>query len=50
VPPDSRAMECGGLSIAGDKDIDVSTGDDPEIAIKLYGLFSDAKVIDRPRA
>ena len=40
----------GGLSLIGDKEIDLSPGDGPEISIKVYGLFSDVKVTDRSRA
>jgi hypothetical protein len=47
VPPGSRITE-GGLSLVGDKEIEVSPGDGPVIAIKVYGLFSDVKVTDRP--
>jgi hypothetical protein len=49
VPPGARINERG-LSLIGDKEIDLSPGDGPEISIKVYGLFSDVKVTDRPRA
>jgi hypothetical protein len=47
VPPGSRVRE-GGLSLLGDRDIEVTPGDGPEIQIKVYGLFSDVKVTDKP--
>ncbi len=48
VPPGSRVRESG-LSLLGDRKIEVTAGDGPEIQIKVYGLFSDVKVTDRPR-
>ena len=48
VPPGSRVRERG-FSLLGDREIQVTAGDGPEIQIKVYGLFSDVKVTDRPR-
>jgi hypothetical protein len=48
VPPGSRVRE-GGFSLLSDRQIQVSSGDGPEIQVKVYGLFSDVKVTDRPR-
>jgi hypothetical protein len=48
VPPGSRVRE-GGLSLLGDRQIEVAPGDGPEIQIKVYGLFSDVKVTDQPK-
>ena len=45
VPPGSRVKESG-LSLLGDRRIEVAPGDGPEIQIKVYGLFSDVKVTD----
>jgi hypothetical protein len=47
VPPGSRVRE-GGFSLLGDRQVEVSSGDSPEIQIKVYGLFSDVKVTDQP--
>jgi hypothetical protein len=47
VPPGARITE-GGLSLIGDKEIELNPGEGPEISIKVYGLFSDVKVSDRP--
>lgn len=47
VPPGSRVQE-GGFSLLGDRQIEVAPGDGPEIRVKVYGLFSDVKVTDRP--
>jgi len=47
VPPGSRVRESG-LSLFCDREVEVSAGDGPEIQIKVYGLFSDVKVTDRP--
>jgi hypothetical protein len=48
VPPGSRVKE-GGFSLLGDRQIEVTSGDGPEIQVKVYGLFSDVKVTDRPK-
>jgi hypothetical protein len=48
VPAGSRVRESG-LSLLGDRRIEVTAGDGPEVQIKVYGLFSDVKVTDRPR-
>jgi hypothetical protein len=47
VPPGSRVRE-GGFSLLGDRLIEVSSGDGPEIQVKVYGLFSDVKITDQP--
>ena len=47
VPPGSRVNE-GGFSLAGDREIKVTPGDGPEIQLKVYGLFSDVKVVEQP--
>jgi hypothetical protein len=47
VPPGSRVRE-GGFSLLGDRQIEVTSGDGPEIQVKVYGLFSDVKVTDQP--
>jgi hypothetical protein len=47
VPPGSRVTG-GGLSVFGDRKIEVSAGDGPEIRIDGYSLFGDVKVSDRP--
>jgi hypothetical protein len=48
VPPGSRVRETG-LSLLGDRRIEVAPGDGPEIQIKVYSLFSDVRVTDQPR-
>jgi hypothetical protein len=48
VPSGSRVRE-GGFSLLGDRQIEVSTGDGPEIQVKVYGLFSDVKITDQPK-
>ena len=45
VPPGSRVRERG-LSLLGDRRIEVSSGDGPEIQLKVWGLFSDVTVTD----
>jgi hypothetical protein len=47
VPAGSRVRE-GGFSLLGDRQIQVTAGDGPEIQVKVYGLFSDVKVTDQP--
>jgi hypothetical protein len=47
VPPGSRVRE-GGFSLLGDRQIEVTSGDGPEIQVKVYGLFSDVKATDQP--
>jgi hypothetical protein len=47
VPPGSRVTG-GGLSVFGDRKIEVSLGDGPEIRIDGYSLFGDITVSDRP--
>jgi len=47
VPPGSRVRESG-LSLFGDREIRVASGDGPEIQVKVYGRFSDVKITDRP--
>jgi hypothetical protein len=47
VPPGSRVRETG-LSLLGDRDIEVTPGDGPEIQVKVYGLFVDVKITDKP--
>jgi hypothetical protein len=46
VPPGSRVRETG-LSLLGDRRVEVAAGDGPEIQIKVHGLFSDVKVSDQ---
>jgi hypothetical protein len=48
VPPGSRVRERG-FSLLGDRELQVTAGDGPEIQVKVYGLFSDVRVTDRPR-
>jgi hypothetical protein len=47
VPPGSR-VSGGGLSVFGDRKIEVTPGDGPEIRIDGYSLFGDVKVSDQP--
>jgi hypothetical protein len=47
VPPGSRVRE-GGFSLLGDRQIEVTPGDGPDIQVKVYGLLSDLTVTDRP--
>jgi hypothetical protein len=47
VPPGSRVTG-GGLSIFGDRKVEVTPGDGPEIRIDGYSLFGDVKVSDQP--
>jgi hypothetical protein len=47
VPPGSRVKESG-FSLLGDREIEVAPGDGPEIQLKVYGLFSDVKVVEQP--
>lgn len=49
VPPGSRVTG-GGLSVFGDRKIEVTPGDGPEIRIDGYSLFGDVKVSDQPSA
>ena len=46
VPPGSRVREIG-LSLLGDRRIEVAAGGGPEIRLKVWALFSDVKVTDR---
>ncbi len=48
VPPGSRVREAG-FSLLGDRRIQVAQGAGPEILVKVYGLFSDVYVTDRPK-
>ena len=41
-------MREGGFSLLGDRQVQVASGDGPEIQVKAYGLFSDVKVTDEP--
>ena len=47
VPPGTRVTG-GGLSIFGDRKIEVTPGDGPEIRIDGYCLFGDVKISDQP--
>lgn len=47
VPPGSR-VSGSGLSVFGDRKIEVTPGDGPEIRIDGYSLFGDVKVSDQP--
>ena len=47
VPPGSR-ITGGGLSVFGDRKIQVTPGDGPEIRIDGYILFGDVKVSNHP--
>ena len=49
VPPGSR-VSGGGLSVFGDRKVEVSPGDGPEIRIDGYSLFGDVKVVVQPPA
>jgi hypothetical protein len=40
---------CGGLSVFGDRKIEVSPGDGPEICIDGFSLLGDVEVTDGPR-
>ena len=46
-PAGCRVRE-GGFSLLGDRQVQVTGGDGPEIQLKVYGLFSDVKVTDQP--
>ena len=46
VPPGSRISD-GGFSLFGDREIEVSPGDGPEIRVNSYSLFGDLVVSDR---
>jgi hypothetical protein len=46
VPPGSR-ITSRGLSVLGDRKIDVTPGDGPEISVDAYTLFGDLRVTDR---
>jgi hypothetical protein len=46
VPPGSR-ITGGGFSVLGDRKIDVSPGNGPEITVNAYTLFGDLQVSDR---
>jgi hypothetical protein len=48
VPPGSRVTG-GGLSVFGDRKVEVTPGDGPEIRIDGYSLFGDVKISDQPR-
>ncbi len=45
VPPGSRVTG-GGFSLFGDRKIDVSSNDGPEIRVDAYTLFGDLQVSD----
>ena len=47
VPPGSRVTG-GGLSVFGDRKVEVTPGDGPEIRIDGYSLFGDFKISDQP--
>jgi hypothetical protein len=47
VPAGSRVRE-GGFSLLGDRQLQVTAGDGPDIQARVYGLFSDVKVTDQP--
>jgi hypothetical protein len=47
VPPGSRVREAG-FSLLGDRQIEVTPGDGPEIKVSVWGLFADVKVTDKP--
>jgi hypothetical protein len=47
VAPGSRVTG-GGLSVFGDRRIEVTPGDGPEIRIDGFSLFGDVKVSDQP--
>ncbi|MET0833982.1 MAG: hypothetical protein ABWZ62_08385 [Actinomycetota bacterium] len=49
VPPGSRVTG-GGLSVFGDRKVEVTPGDGPEIRIDGYSLFGDVKISDQPPA
>ena len=46
VPPGSRVTG-GGISLLGDRKIDVSPGDGPEIRVDAYTFFGDLRITDR---
>ena len=46
VPPGSRITD-GGFSLFGDRKIEVSPGDGPEMSVDAYTLFGDLVVSDR---
>jgi hypothetical protein len=48
VPPGTRVKE-GGFSLLGDRKIETTASDGPEIRVKVYGLFSDVKITDTPK-
>lgn len=47
VPPGSRVTG-GGFSLFGDRTVEVSPGDGPEIVVNAYSVFGDLQVSDRP--
>ena len=47
VPPGSRVRE-GGLGLLGDRRVEVSPGNGPEIRINAYSVFGDVVVTDAP--
>ena len=47
VAPGSR-VSGEGFSVFGDRRIDVSPGDGPEIRIDIFAVFGDLQVTDRP--
>ena len=47
VPPGTKVTG-GGCSLIGDRKLDVSPGDGPEIQVAVYSLFGDLQVSDKP--
>lgn len=47
VPPGTRVTE-GGVSLFGDRRVDVPSGDGGAIRINAYGAFCDLKVVEQP--
>ena len=47
VPPGSRVRE-GGFALVGDRRIEVTAGNGPEIRIHAYSIFGDVVITDAP--
>ena len=41
-------MQESGLSLLGDREVAVTPGDGPDVAVKVYGLFVDVTITDEP--
>ncbi len=45
--PHGACVTDGGVSLFGDRKVDVPAGDGAEIRINAYGAFCDLKVVER---